>query len=108
MRMVLAVFLFSAMSAYADCNPDFCANVFISRLYIKHDGDVFVGTSGDESVLNCNAASGVYVTLPHDHPGADKIYSALLAAQMANKRVNSIQVNDVEPGCVIQFVTLDS
>ena len=101
------VFLFITGIAYADCNPDYCANVYIDRLYIDHKGDVFIGTSGDETQLTCEASSGLYLTLPNTHQGADKIYSTLLAAQIAGKKFTTIQVNNTEPGCIIQYVTLD-
>lgn len=107
MKKLMLTFLAGASLANADCNPDFCHDVYIDTLYPVYEGTVYVATSGDESVLNCNAASGQYVTLKADHKGADRIYSTLLAAQISGKKINSIQVDDNSTGCVIQYVTLN-
>lgn len=88
------------------CNPDHCAGVYVDMLYVNASGRVYVATSGDEKLLNCQAASGVYVTLLESSPGRDLIYSTLLTAQSTNRPLEAIQVDDNIPGCVIQYVTL--
>ncbi|MBU2392324.1 MAG: hypothetical protein KKH70_03120 [Gammaproteobacteria bacterium] len=87
------------------CNPDHCGGVYVDMLYVNADGRVYVSTSGDEKLLNCQAVSGVYVTLLENSPGRDLIYSTLLTAQSTNRPL-TIQVDDNIPGCVIQYVTL--
>lgn len=67
---------------------------------------VFIGTSGDENLLDCDAKSGVYTILNMNIPGASAVYSTLLSAQMANKIVN-VRINNGSAGCNVQYVTLD-
>lgn len=104
-KYIVAWLLVGPINAFADCIPDHCASVYVDTLYAESTGGVYVGTSGDESVLNCHAVANVYVTLPGDMAGADTVYSTLLSAQVSGKRV-TIQVDDNSTGCVIQYVTL--
>lgn len=103
---------FSISQAYAECNPDYCAQVYVDQVYTNTNGTVYVGTSGTESNLLCGAVSGVYLTLdlretggiPYGSgPAASAIYSQLLTAQTTNKKVN-IQVNNDSTGCPITYV----
>ena len=103
--MCLTISLFSSL-AYPQCSSNTCDNVYVDRLYATKSGLVFVATSGDEGLLDCNASSGVYTTLDLNDPGANVIYSTLLAAQMANKRVQVRPENGTD-GCLISYVTLD-
>lgn len=108
MKRIGFVILF--MSAYLQagvCVPDHCADVFIERLYVESSGTIYVGTSGDESKLNCNAVSGVYVTIPASLGGSSALYSTLLTAQTTNKKISVVQVDDHQAGCIIQYITLD-
>ena len=90
----------------AQCNPDFCGLVYIDKLYTHPNGIVYVGTSGDESVLNCAAVAGVHLTFDINDPGSSAIYSTLLTALTVNKQV-VIQVADNSVGCLVQYVTID-
>ena len=99
--------MFGSMSAMADCNPDACADVRIDRLYVEASGKILIGTTGDEKKLTCKAISDLYLTLEAGAAGKAEIYSAFLAAQMSNKVVSNIQVNDTLPGCIVEFITLD-
>ncbi|TMP30449.1 hypothetical protein CWB98_23250 [Pseudoalteromonas rubra] len=106
--LLLPLLCFSSTAVFAGvCNPDFCHKVYIERLYVEASGKIFIGTSGDEKILNCNAESGSYVTIPAGTPGADFLYSALLTAQTTNLPIEVIQVDDNLPGCVVQYITLD-
>ncbi|KZN56742.1 hypothetical protein N474_11355 [Pseudoalteromonas luteoviolacea CPMOR-2] len=105
----LSLALLSPFASYAvgKCIPDHCGSVYIERLYVEASGTIYIGTSGDEKVLNCQAVAGGYATIPAGTPGADLLYSTLLAAQMSNKVITTLQVDDNKPGCVVQYVTLD-
>ncbi|NRD73819.1 hypothetical protein HQQ94_11330 [Shewanella sp. VB17] len=93
-------------SAYAACMSIGCTGVYVERLYTYVSGQILIGTSGDETLMSCEAAEGKYATLNHSEPAADIIYSTLLAAQMANKRVY-IRTDEKSKGCKIVYVTLD-
>ena len=105
-KIIFFLIFMSSDFVYSQCNPDYCWPVYIDKLYVNSNGIIYIGTDGDESVLNCGAVSGVYVTLDLSDPGGDAIYSTLLTAQTTNKKV-SIQVADGVTGCPIQYVTLD-
>ncbi len=108
MKKLIALTAFFSNFVLANaCIPDHCAEVYIDKLYVESSGTIYIGTSGDESKLNCHAESGVYVTIPAGTPGADFLYSTLLSAQTTGRAVSVIQVDDHKPGCVVQYVTLD-
>lgn len=85
----LLIMLFPSVAVQATdggaCNPDHCGGIFVDMLYVEASGRVYVSTSGDEKLLNCQALSGVYVTLLESSPGRDLIYSTLLTAQSTNR-----------------------
>jgi len=35
----------------------------IKKIYTEADGNVYIGTTGDEKLANCSPAAGVYFTL---------------------------------------------
>ncbi|WP_020413341.1 hypothetical protein [Microbulbifer variabilis] len=93
--------------ANADCSGTSCVGVYVDRLYVTSHGIVHVGTNGDEKLLDCDAESGVYATLDlNNYTGADAIFSTLLSAQMADKKVQ-IRITEGSAGCSVQYVTLD-
>lgn len=100
-------FLFSGNS-YGSCNGNACRNVYVDRIYVKTIApEILIGTTGDETGLNCNARAGVYVTLNgegfYNH---SQVLSVLLAAQAANKRV-LVRIAEGSENCDILYVTLD-
>ncbi len=106
MRFVFLALLLISCNASANCIERGCYNVFVERLYINSSGTVYVATSGDETLMSCSAVSDVYSTFKSTSAGADMIFSTLLAAQMADKKV-SVRTADNSAGCLIQYVTFD-
>ncbi|QDO85857.1 hypothetical protein FM037_24600 [Shewanella psychropiezotolerans] len=106
MRFLLLALLLISSNALATCIERGCYNVYVERLYINASGTVYVGTSGDETLMSCAAVSNIYSTFKTTDAGADMIFSALLAAQMADKKV-SVRTDDNSAGCTIRYVTID-
>lgn len=108
MRHFLSVCLLFLISnfTFANCGTNSCDTVYVEKLYITAAGTVYIGTSGTETSLACVAESGIYLTLALNTPGADAIYSALLTAQTANKKV-FIRVDEAVAGCKVLYMTLD-
>lgn len=102
----LAALTFFSFSAIADCTSLSCNNVYVEKLYLTTSGTVYIGTSGNETQLTCNAAGGVYTTLNLSNPGANAIYSTLLTAQTSNKVVE-IRIEENSIGCNILYMTLE-
>lgn len=103
--MAITAMLFAAQAS-AVCNSDFCHQNYIERITVTSNGTIYISTDGDESVLSCNTTT--YLTIPADTVGKEMMYSALLAAQLAGKKVETIQVTDAptEP-CYVQYINID-
>ena len=89
----------------ADCSANACSNVYVDFLYVRANGDVSVGTSGTETGLNCTPGSDVYLRLHKSDQSSDFVYSTLLAAQLANKKV-TIRTIGGSSDCQIMYMTL--
>jgi hypothetical protein len=96
--------------SHAECAATGCDQVTIDLLYVTASGTVYIGTSGDETKMLCKAESSVFSTLSLSQPGANAIYSLLLAAQTTNKPVY-IRTDESNPsiakGCNIFYVTMN-
>ncbi|SDK25324.1 hypothetical protein SAMN05216212_1960 [Microbulbifer yueqingensis] len=95
-----------ANNALATCTSNICTDVYVDRMYTNTTGLVYVATSGDETKLDCSPISDVYLSFTLDEPAGDAIYSTLLAAQMADRRVR-IRIFDGSSKCGIQYITHD-
>jgi len=93
-------------AAYAHCAGVACTNVYIERLLLNASGPLHVAVDGDETALDCTAVSDFYVTLNTSDPNAEAIYSTLLAAHVAGKRV-SIRIEQFSADCEIRYVYVD-
>jgi hypothetical protein len=92
--------------ASAECNASRCDAVYVEELYPEAAGGARVRTSGNESLANCTADSGVYLRLDAG-PGFQTIYATLLAAQVSDNKVSICIVEGSNP-CRIAYVTLNS
>lgn len=107
MKVILLISMFFiSFSSFSACTGRSCASEYVDRLYVTANGNIYVGSSGDEKLLNCTAVSNVYMTLNPNAGNAEEIYSALLAAQSANKRV-TIRISEGSSDCSISYITLD-
>ena len=110
--ILLGVFFFATSAAYAGTCIEFdCRDVYIDSLEISPEGHVRVDTSGNEWGLYCTAP---HLFLSKNYEAADKIYAALLAAQVAGKKVKILWVDltlegisDHADRCAIKEVELD-
>jgi hypothetical protein len=104
--IVVATGLFVCGLAYAECIQQGCYDVYVDELYPESPGGAWIKTSGNETLANCTANSGVYLRLVGTAPGYKEIYATLLAAQLSEKKVN-IRVNEGTNPCTIAYVTLN-
>jgi hypothetical protein len=103
--IVAAGSILLATAAAAECTSQGCFEVYVEELYPTAEGGVWVKTSGDETLANCTANSNVFLRL-NVTAGYKDIYATLLAAQIADKRVN-IRVAEGTNPCTIAYVTLN-
>jgi hypothetical protein len=94
-----------ATAAYAECSAAGCYEVLIEELYPTAEGGVWIKTTGDETLANCTANANVFLRL-NVSAGYKDIYSTLLAAMLAEKRVNLRVVEGSNP-CAVAYVTLN-
>jgi hypothetical protein len=93
----------------AACGGGACTDITIDKLYVDAaSGTVYIGTSGDEKLLDCQALGNVYVTLVAGGLGNEGIYSTLLAAKIANKKIEQIRVLNGSVGCTVGYVVFSS
>jgi len=92
---------------YANCASTACQNVQITNIYVQSDGQTFVQTSGDESLLTgCTARAGAYVILSTSALGKNQVYSALLTAATTNKAI-TVQVQaDANGECEVAYLSM--
>ena len=92
----------AATSIYADCKPSMCQNVDITRLFVTSYGSMVVGTSGDESKLNCTAPGNANVTVSNT-VGQKAIYSMLLTAKTTKTKV-TLRIEEGSSNCKVLYV----
>ena len=107
-KLILTITLLIApfFSMAATCSKTGCIDK-IQMLYVNADGNIYIGMPGDEKLANCTPVSGVYFTLPPTAENKKEVYSALLAAQMADKVVH-VRVKEGTSKCEIAYITLDT
>ncbi len=104
---LIAGLLFSTQIVAANtCNNTGCIST-ISLLYTTANGPVYIGTPQDEKLANCTPVKNVYFTLNTNSKNAQEIYSTLLAAYMAGKKVK-LRIIEGSSNCELSYVTLDS
>ena len=88
---------------WADCAGTSCTGVKITRLVVRSGGDISVGTSGQETNLDCDTDK--YIALNKSMEGFDQIYALLLTAHTTEHpmwvRTNS------SGSCYISYVVSD-
>lgn len=76
---VLLSMIFVA-NAHANCDGNGCVDVKITRIIVNLDGSTVIGTSGDESKLNCDAGSSGYISLDINARNYSSTYALLLSS----------------------------
>ncbi|MBV1878749.1 MAG: hypothetical protein KUG79_14000 [Pseudomonadales bacterium] len=106
--LLLVTALLTAEFAAADeCQSWGCSSL-INTLLIYADGTVKVGTPLLETNANCTPADGgYYFTLSPTAVRREEQYSALLAAYIAQQKVQMVIVQNSNP-CEINYIRLDS
>lgn len=97
--------LLLAAAAFAECSAAGCYDVLIEELYPTAEGGVWIKTTGNETLANCTANANVFLRL-NVSAGYKDIYSTLLAAMLAEKRV-SLRVVEGSNPCAVAYVTLN-
>lgn len=100
------IFLGLSQSANAECSAAGCYNVNVTEVYMNTlAAGFYVQTSGNESLANCTAVSGLLLYVPESIPHFKEIYSILLAAQLSGKSTTIVIHQGTDP-CAISYVRL--
>jgi len=103
-KILLSAFALGTLSTavYADCGSTGCYNVNVEKLYVAGNGNIYIGTDGDESLLDCTSPGNTLVTIINSHPGKNAIYSLLLTAKTTNKKV-AIRTQNGSGNCQVEY-----
>ncbi|UTW46446.1 hypothetical protein KFE80_06085 [bacterium SCSIO 12696] len=100
---ILAIF---PSISWAGCSGGSCTAVKITRIVVKVNGDVNIGTSGDESNLDCDDGGYGYIKLEKASEGFNQLYSLLLTAHTTEHPV-WIRANSDPSECRVVYVVSD-
>ncbi len=103
---LLAALLILSNSTLADCAGKACEKVYIDSIFIRGAGNIYVGTSGNEKLLNCTAASNIYLALDTAEPNANEMYGLIRSAQMQNRKIY-LRIVDNSRNCKIQHIVFE-
>ncbi|RSD29696.1 hypothetical protein [Vibrio pectenicida] len=109
MKLKLLPFMlifFSTFSFADECGSWGCIST-IETLYTNAEGVIYIGTPLDEKKANCQPVSDVYFTLNPNASNASYIYSSLLSAYMAGKKIG-LRIKEGHPKCELSYVNLKS
>lgn len=102
---ISALLFVFATPLFADCSTKYCSGVYVDLLYVKASGEHVLGTSGDERLLNCNAVSDVYVTIPKSE-NEDVLISTLMTAQATGRKV-LVRIRENTSNCEVIYIKLE-
>ncbi len=104
-KSVLSVLTFIGMTvgANAACTANGCFAVTVETVYITGTGTIHIGTSGDESTLDCTSPGNHYAVLGNTDPGKNSMYSALLTAKTTKQKVD-IRIVNGSGNCKIAYI----
>jgi hypothetical protein len=102
----LIMFLTNGSSIFAECSGDSCKEL-IERIYLHADGNIYIGTSGNEKGLSCTPSGDIYVVLKNNHLLQKEIFSTLLSAHFLNKKV-WIRINPNSSPCEVVYIVTDT
>jgi len=96
---------------YVSNGKPFCQYVTIDRIWAISNGDVFIGTSADESVFSstntCTPSSGNSLVLKAGTPGRDRVLSLFLIAHERRSVLRRVRLIENTSGCEIFYIYSD-
>ena len=104
-NLLIPFFLAVSSITFAECGGYSCGDVVVTRLVVRADGDISVGTSGDESLLTCDSGEKGYLTLDSQSANHAELYSLLLTAHTTE---HPLWIRATDSGsCVINYIVSD-
>lgn len=100
------MFFSISMSSQAECEKWGCIGK-ITEIYTNSDGEIYFGTEYNEKKANCTPVADVYFTLNPKSENAKEIYSSVLSAYMAGKKIQP-RVKEGSQRCELAYVLLST
>lgn len=94
-----------ANTSDAECVPTNCTG-YLDQVYMEANGNLYVQTSGNETLANCTPASGVYLFLSGSASNFKEIYAMLLSAQAMGWQV-TLRILDGSNPCAISWASVN-
>ena len=101
----ILVFLLSPVVLIADeCKSWGCIST-LSEVYVTALSDIRIATPLDETLANCAPVSDKYFTIKQGAPNYEAMYSTVLAAYMADKKIQ-LRVKEGSSDCELSYIRL--
>ena len=103
-KILLSALALGALTTtvYANCVSTGCYSVDVKKLYVAGNGNIYVGTSGNEASLGCTSPGNELMTIINSHPGKNAIYSLLLTAKTTKQKV-TIRTLNGSSNCQVEY-----
>ena len=103
--LLLGIITVLSSTAFADCSSNRCVGE-IERLYTNSAGTLYIGSDGDETMLDCTSPNDVYMTLEASDPNFNRKYAMLLTAYSLNQEIG-IRIVVGSPNCAVSYFYID-
>jgi len=104
--MMIVALLGFTVNVQAECAGELCHDVMVTSIMTLGSGTILIGTSGDESKLECKALGDKYLTV-HYNIGSPSVHAALLHAQ-TTKKIVSLRLRSTLHECALAYVLTKS
>jgi hypothetical protein len=94
-----------ADTSNAECVPTACIGL-VDQVYVEANGDLYVQTSGNETLANCTPNSGLYLYLAGGATKFKEIYAMLMSAQALGWQV-TLRIVDGSNPCTISWASVN-
>jgi hypothetical protein len=94
-----------ANASNAECQPTACVG-FVDQVYVEANGNLYVQTSGNETLANCTPNSGIYLYLAASATNFKEIYAMLLTAETLGWQV-TLRIVDSSNPCTISWASVN-
>ena len=102
---LMACLVVLSSSVYAACDANRCVGK-IDRLYMS-GGTLYISTDGNESLLDCTAPAGVYVTIPTTDPNFKNLYAMMLTSMSLDNTIG-LRIENGSERCNVVYTFMDN
>ena len=101
----MACLIVLSSSVYAACDANRRVGK-IERLYMN-GGTLYISTDGNESLLDCTAPAGDYVTIPTTDPNFKNLYAMMLTSMSLDNTIG-LRIENGSERCNVVYTFMDN